>query len=311
LCPGLSYTDLALWLRYLLGAFEAMTLNRRNLFAATPIATAGLAFGIHSAPKRTRALLLTDIHLPATGQNERVERCLERALKEKPDLILLGGDQVMDVDRGSEYPEADANAQFANFRRVVMERLKGREVAPVLGNHDLFHNSKAKAIAAYEMPHRYYRKDVGDWRFLMLDTFHEDRTCRVDDEQMAWLKAEIEGTKKPVLVLSHAPILTVTSFIENSAPTKKGGFDIPERWQTANLQPLRDLFFDHPNVRVAVSGHMHQIDDCRFDNVAYVCGGAVSGNWWNGAYYKFPPAYIVFDLEPNGNFTHRVVYWEK
>ncbi len=292
-----------------------MILNRRNLFAATPLATAGFALGMNDATKRKRALralLLTDIHLPATGQNERVLRCLERALKEKPDVILLGGDQVMDVDRGGgDYSEAEADAQFANFRNVVMERLKGYELAPVLGNHDLFRNAKSKALAAYQMPSRYYRKDIGGWRFLMLDTFHEDRTCRIDDEQMAWIKSEIDGTKSPILLLSHAPILTVTSFIENSVPTKNGGFDVPTRWQAANLQPLRDLFYDRPNVRLAVSGHMHQIDDCRFDHVSYVCGGAVSGNWWNGDYYKFPPAYIVFDLEPSGSFTHRTVYWEK
>jgi 3',5'-cyclic AMP phosphodiesterase CpdA len=288
-----------------------MPLTRRTFLSAATTSAVAIASGVQPSSKRAlRVLFLTDIHLPATGQNARMERCLDRALREKPDLILLGGDQVMDVDRGSTYPEAEADAQFENFKRVVMARLKGHEVAPVLGNHDLWHNSKEKAIATYGMPHRYYRKDVGGWRFLMLDTFHADRSCRVDDEQMAWLKSEIEGTKDPVFVLSHAPILTVTSFLEDATPNRKGGFDIPERWQTANLQPLRDLFYEHPHVRLAVSGHMHQIDDCRFDQVAYVCGGAVCGSWWGGAFHRFPPAYLVFDLERGGSFSHRAVYWE-
>ena len=259
------------------------------------------------APKRSlRIVLLTDIHLPVQGQNERVARCLERAMKENPDVFLFGGDNVMNVDG---VKEADADAQFANFKSVVMDRLKGKETLSVIGNHCIWDGKKDKAMAAYGMPSRYYRRDRGGWRLLMLDTFFGDHTCKVDEEQMEWLAKETADTKNPVLLLGHAPILTVTSFIEKAVP-KNGGFAVPNHWQTANLQALRDLFYERPNVRLALSGHMHQIDRVDFDRVAYICGGAVSGSWWNGAYYKFPPAYLVFDLEPNGKFTHRVVYWE-
>lgn len=284
-----------------------MSLSRRSLLAAAPLAASPLALVTPMRKKAFRVVLLTDTHLPAEGQNERVVKCLEKALKEKPDAILLGGDNVMNVDG---VPEASADAQFANFDRVVMDRLKGREVLSIIGNHCIWDGKKDKAMKAYAMPSRYYRRDMGGWRLLMLDTFHGDRTCRVDDEQMEWLKKETADAKGPVLVLGHAPILTVTSFIEKEAPKADGSFVVPDRWQTANLQPLRDLFYDRPNVRLAISGHMHQIDRCDFDRVAYVCGGAVSGNWWDGAYYKFPPAYLVFDLQPDGGFAHRTVYWE-
>ncbi|RYG48139.1 hypothetical protein EON79_05400, partial [bacterium] len=277
-----------------------MDLTRRSLLSALPLAAVPSAFAAPAFKRSMRVVLLTDIHLPAKGQNERVARCLERALKEKPDVILLGGDNVMNVVGNSE---ADADAQFANFRSVVMEPLKGRTVLSVAGNHCLWNGKPDKAVAAYGMPSRYYRQDVRGWRLLMLDTFHGDGTCRVDDEQMEWLKEETASTKSPILVLGHAPILTVTSFIEKGVPKDDGSFAIPTHWQTSNLQGLRDLFYDRPNVRLAISGHMHQIDRCDFDRVAYVCGGAVSGNWWNGAYYKFPPAYLVFDLELDGRFT--------
>jgi hypothetical protein len=54
---------------------------------------------------------------------------------------------------------------------------------------------------------------------------------------------------------------------------------------------------------------MHQIDRCDFDRVSYVCGGAVCGNWWDGAFHRFPPAYLIFDLERDGAFKHRTVFW--
>ncbi len=286
-----------------------MSLTRRTFLTTASAAIAGASLSFSSKPKPFRVVFLTDIHLPAEGQNDRVRKCLDKALAESPDLILLGGDQVMDVDRGSSYAENEANAQFDNFKSVVMSRFKKTDVAAVLGNHDIWHNSKDKGIATYGMPHRFYRKDVGGWRFLMLDTFHEDRTCQIDKEQMAWLKDEILGTKKPILLLSHAPILTVTSFIENEV-ANNGAFAIPNRWQVANLKDLRDLFFDQPHVRLALSGHMHQMDHCKFDGVSYICGGAVCGNWWQGSFHRFPPAFMVFDLETNGSFRHRSVSWK-
>ena len=283
-----------------------MALSRRTLLSALPFAASPFAFAT-SAPRRAlRAVFLTDIHLPVSGQDERTARCLERALRERPDVVLLGGDNVMNV---VGVKEEAADAQFAHFRSIVMDRLRGRETASVIGNHCLWDGKKDKAIAAYGMPARYYRQDMGGWRLLMLDTFHGDHTCHVDDEQMEWLAKERQDAKGPVLILGHAPILTVTSFIEKGVP-KEGAFAVPGNWQTANLQAIRDLFYDRPNVRLALSGHMHQIDRCDFDRVAYVCGGAVSGNWWNGAYYKFPPAYMVFDLDRDGGFTQRTVFWE-
>ena len=284
-----------------------MPLTRRSLLSA---ASFGVASTLLPPLRRSlRVVLLTDIHLPANGRNDLVRRCLDQVVKEKPDLILFGGDQVMNVDGGDRISEAEADAQFANFRSTVLDRLKGIPTAAVIGNHCIWRNTKDKALAAYGMPARYYRREMGGWRILMLDTFHGDRTCRVDAEQMEWLKRELAETKLPILVLSHAPILTVTSFIEDEVP-KAGKFEIPDRWQTANLQALRELFYEHPNVRLAISGHMHQIDRCDFDRVSYVCGGAVCGNWWGGAFHRFPPAYLVFDLDRNGAFRHRTVFWD-
>lgn len=170
-----------------------MSVSRRSLLAAAPLGAATLAT---ASPKRAlRVVLLTDTHLPAAGQNERVVRCLDKALKEKPDLILLGGDNVMNVDG---VKEADADAQFSNFRRVFMDRLRGREVASVIGNHCIWDGKKDKAMAAYDMPARYHRRDMGGWRLLMLDTFFGDHTCKVDDEQLEWLNKELTDTKSPV-----------------------------------------------------------------------------------------------------------------
>jgi hypothetical protein len=45
--------------------------------------------------------------------------------------------------------------------------------------------------------------------------------------------------------------------------------------------------------------------------VNYICGGAVSGNWWaDGKYIGFGPAYVMLDLFADRTFRHEVVFWE-
>jgi predicted phosphodiesterase len=73
---------------------------------------------------------------------------------------------------------------------------------------------------------------------------------------------------------------------------------------------FRELFLKHPNVRLALSGHNHMLDDCTIDHVTYICGGAVSGAWWGGDYEHFPPAFVIIDLLPNGSAIRQIIYYE-
>ena len=52
------------------------------------------------------------------------------------------------------------------------------------------------------------------------------------------------------------------------------------------------------------------VDCCRLDRVTYICGGAVSGGWWEGDYQHFSPVFLIFDLKPDGTFDHQEIYWE-
>ena len=43
--------------------------------------------------------------------------------------------------------------------------------------------------------------------------------------------------------------------------------------------------------------------------MTYLCGGAVSGNWWKGPIGLFKPGYRVLDLHNDGTFDERFVEW--
>lgn len=297
--------------------------TRRSLLqaAGTGLAASLLTPLVRSAgqePKRdgvTRLVFLTDSHVPGERtQNGRFEKALALAKSEKADAYVFGGDNVMAVDGGRT--RAHADAEFSNWKALIDAHVPVPHHS-VIGNHDIWwtddahagsHKDKGYAIEIFKMPHRYFAANIGEWKFLFLDVYHKDG-CHVDEEQMKWLDAETKDDKAKIALVSHAPILTVTSYIETET-AKEGAFHVPAGWMVGNAQAIRDLLFDRPQVKLALSGHMHQIDHCIFDHCHYICGGAVSGSWWSGSYYKFPPAYLVFDLQPDGKFSHRLVYWE-
>ncbi len=300
----------------------ANTISRRNLigYGATTagyLALDRLTATEPHAHKVATFAFLTDCHLPAAGENERFIKAIERVQADprKPEFIVFGGDNVFAVDGRSS---KDATAQFSNWQDVLKKKLT-LPCFHVIGNHDICDEApegetdhragKGYALEAFNIPHRFYSFDKANWRIIVLDTFHRDG-CHVDDEQLAWVKGEMGDVRKNILFVSHAPILTVTSFMETSTH-KNGAFHVPAGWMIANAAKLRDEFRNFPNVRLAISGHMHQIDRVEFDHVTYVCGGAVSGAWWKGDYYHFGPAYIIVELYDDGSFAHKTVYWER
>ena len=42
----------------------------------------------------------------------------------------------------------------------------------------------------------------------------------------------------------------------------------------SDVKKLKDLFLRHPYVKLALSGHMHQVDRVNYQGVNYICGGA-------------------------------------
>jgi Icc protein len=170
----------------------------------------------------------------------------------------------------------------------------------VIGNHDIWHRCvtgetpKSLALAAFGMPNRFYSWRMNGWKFIMLDVFGLSG-APLDAEQMAWLEKELPG-EEPTCVVTHAPILSVTAILVG------GGI--------SGAKILRELFYRHPNVKLALSGHNHMLDTCTMDRVTYLCGGAVCGGWWEGDYQHHLPAFTILDLGPAGEVSPQMVLWE-
>jgi len=132
--------------------------------------------------------------------------------------------------------------------------------------------------------------------------------ARLDDEQFEWLSADLAATdpSTPVIVCSHIPIVAACAYFDGENE-KTGDWVVPGRWMHTDARRIKDLFVRHPNVRLAISGHIHLMDRVDYAGVTHLCNGAVSGNWWKGPYDQTPAGYALIDLYEGGGFSRQYV----
>ncbi len=280
-----------------------------------------LGFGKASAEKQAvlRIAHLTDIHLKNKfDAPARFTKCLHHMQQQSPrvDLLLNGGDIVFDMNKENI---DTLNEQWALYKSVI----KSECSVPVqycLGNHDVWWNEgdqgqilygKQYSMNQLQLPKPYYSFNKSGWKFIILDSVHLDidntwYIGKLGDEQFAWLENELNTTDQntPVLVMSHIPILTATNLIEDNIVNKWTMTGGDMHTDTAKII---SLFYKHPNVKLCLSGHIHMREKILYNNVTYICDGAVSGAWWEGNKHETAPGYGVIDLYADGSFTENYI----
>ncbi len=247
------------------------------------------------------------------------------SLKDPPELILMTGDLVTDA---FWTPEAEALAHWKVFKRVLNDNCS-IPVRYCIGNHDVHGWGSGNTTTPLSgdamfkqetgLRSTYYSFDQAGWHFIVLDDIRYGGFNAfqhyLDEAQMAWLRADLEKTdpSTPILVATHAPILCVVCFFE--APPKQFDLNPQEGWFVSwdcvhkDYDALKKLFVAHPNVKLCLSGHYHQVDHCEYLGTHYICGGAVSGTYWRGPNPpgEFEAGYGLVDLYNDGTFDYHYV----
>ncbi len=256
-----------------------------------------------TARPRRRALrlaYLTDSHIqPERRAYEGVVACLRHlmAQEDRPELVLTGGDLIMDA---MDADEARTRVQWDLWLKVLRDECP-LPVQHCLGNHDIWGWNKERsgttgsepmwgkrwACDLLHLERPYYTFDRAGWKFVVLDSvqpLNNGYVGGIDNTQFDWLREQLERTPKDahVLVVSHIPILCAAMLVADAAPLEEGGYRVGGFAQVMDFQRIVDLFSRHPNVRAALSGHIHMVDRVAYNGVSYMCGGAVSGMWWRG-----------------------------
>jgi 3',5'-cyclic AMP phosphodiesterase CpdA len=232
---------------------------------------------------------LTDIHLqPEKEAVKGFRMAIDTINKMNPDFVITGGDLVMDV-LNQTYGRADS--LFTLYKEVSGEL--NMPVYNAVGNHEVYgwHRDEegietnpefGKKMYEKRLGDRYYSFDHKNWHFIILDAIdrHEDGHYigRIDQEQVEWLKGDLEKTDKltPIAITVHIPFITSRAQLSQGAlaANTEGGV-------INNSLEVLSLFMEH-NLRLVLQGHLHFNEDLFVGNkVHFITAGAVSGRWWS------------------------------
>lgn len=304
-------------------------MKRRNfirgvsiLSAVTTLSPAAVA---ESSSKKKRSLkiaFITDIHIKPT---EAAETGMRKALRHvnnlQPDFIINGGDSIMDAMAADK---AKTQAQWDVWHKVMKEENK-LPIYHCIGNHDAWGwqvkdvtvksdplYDKNWAVKEHRMSNRYYSFTKDKWHFIVLDSAQEDNggyIARIDEPQFAWLENELKNTssEKFICIVSHIPIVSFCSamFYEKNEPN--GDFKISRALLHVDTRRIKALFKQYKKIKICLSGHIHLQDEVEYLGIKYYCNGAVSGNWWGGAFQEFAPAYALFDFYNDGTVEREMI----
>lgn len=302
-------------------------MQRRNLLKNMGLLAGGFSLPVLSqgkslvaaTPKRSlRIAHLTDIHIqPHILAAHGLTKCLHQLqnLEIKPDLIFNGGDVVM----GSRNVTKDkSDKEWALYQKVIQNE-NSLPVFTCVGNHDIwckdhtissFESGKSRAMDQLQLAKSYYSFDQNGWHFIVLDSVQlkpdgSPYTAMLGEEQMDWLEKDLKGTsgETPILIVSHVPILSACVFLDGEN-VKEGSWHVPGGWMHTDCAALVKLFHKHRNIKLAISGHIHLLDQVVYNGITYCCNGAVCGDYWFGKTQETKAGYAVIDLFSDGSFTN-------
>lgn len=312
------------------------TFNRRDFLKLAGFTTLGAVtgYGVSQIPQKKRVLRIahmTDFHAQPEGvAPAAITRALHHVQNQvdPPDIILNTGDSIYDA---LETSKSTAVGQWLTYNSI----LKNENSLPVIhaiGNHDVWGwgltDSSVKKDSMYGkeiamgrlgLESRYYSFDMAGWHFIVLDSIHPKNAVsaypyigKLDNEQFEWLKQEIASVAQtvPICVVSHIPFIAACEYFDGPNEDT-GNWVVPASWMHIDARDIKRLFLYHPNVKLCLSGHTHQHEVLDYLGVRYQTNGAICGNWWEGWYMSFPPAYVMLNLYDDGSSDSEFVPYEK
>ena len=194
--------------------------------------------------------------------------------------------------------ECDALVQLGDFaypnakHQIFADKFNSAhdQTIHVIGNHEFDHGLKrVDCYKAWGITASYYRRDVGGLRILVLDGNEKGSPSHrggyptyIGKRQQEWLSEELEGSDKPVLILSHQP-LAGTSAINNAAAIHK----------------LLAKYSDR--IVACLNGHSHVDSLVQVEGVPYLHVNSASYYWVGGktrmAYYD-KPLFTTVTVDP-------------
>jgi 3',5'-cyclic-AMP phosphodiesterase len=305
--------------------------TRREFLRSSLITVAGLATGVSastissertSSSESLRLVFATDIHLmqdDALRSEEGFTAAVEaiEELQPRADLIVCGGD-LTDPAPKLDYPAAD---KLLDRFFGIWTPIRSIETHYVFGNHDLV-GTKNPLVSRHDsrfgkglfekrlgLPRLYYSFEKRGWRFIILDDVwpNPDGTYYAEykADQLDFVQSELKAYKeKPTVIVSHVPTVSAFATLAGFARFLETNFKMPSSLTSRNGKSLVNVIRNSKaNVKLVLAGHLHHQERIEIDQVCYLNGGAVCGNWWKGPMVGSSEGFNVIDLHSDGSFA--------
>jgi 3',5'-cyclic AMP phosphodiesterase CpdA len=263
-------------------------------------------------------VFMTDIHLqPEKNAVEGFNQAIDSVNKLNPDFVITGGDLVMDV-LGQDFERSE---MLFNLYNESLQRFN-MPVYNTMGNHEIFgiykesgvesdHPEYGEKMFEKRIGKRYYSFDHKGWHFIILDGVEDTRESsyigKIDSVQMEWIKSDLERIdfETPIAVSVHIPF--ITSYMQILYGSLKPN---NESLVITNAKEVLDLFKDY-NLKLALQGHLHFLEDIYTQGIHFVTGGAVSSRWWQGKEHGMEEGFLLIKVSGDDFEWEYVDYgWE-
>ncbi len=237
------------------------------------------------------------------------------------DHVLLLGDNVMDAMRDEPQLLVEDSKGFVE----EIERLKAHKIG-TLGNHD-YHGLGETPLCLQEVWAATNAAPVvrshtlsEDWLLINLpsikvipESVHGYDAMLSDEEfnqfESLLLLNDCDAQPKNVMIMSHVPIMSITPLMDRKHPMTRKSYEFPANHIHADCYRIVRMLENYPQVKLAVSGHMHMVDEVKYNGVSYINCGSLCGMWWGRETYKGHHAGNMFiNLNEDGtwysNYEH-------
>ncbi|MDR2765073.1 MAG: metallophosphoesterase [Tannerella sp.] len=251
---------------------------------------------------------LTDVHLNRANDRDRYRgftQALERAKRAGVEFLVFGGDLV-DINMGSQLSRKETDSMYTAFKQAAEQT--GLPFFPAIGNHDRYFDEAEDCPDGDEVfkshfgGRSYYTFERHGVRFFVLNSVQRTGASDlcIGEEQLAWLKRELVHVSlaTPIIVVQHVPAYSLYYPV---AEAKFSPADV-----VCNFRDELTLFREH-NLKLVLQGHQHLYEELLLQDVHYITGGAVCGNWWNGSFHGTEEGVLLVHADSTGNFSWRYV----
>ncbi|MCD6596148.1 MAG: metallophosphoesterase [Bacteroidales bacterium] len=213
----------------------------------------------------------SDVHLPTMHDAEkRITSFIDSMKIAKPDFIIELGDFGIPTEEYAPY--------FSIWNSFPGPKYH------VIGNHEMDGGTSLEEALAYrKMKSSYYSFLQNGFKFIVLDgndkEFAEQKGYKsyIGNEQLDWLRKELEAAAIPIVIFSHQGIGTDP--------------EIPgERYSIGNSEDVRKIFNDHNKVHKSsriiccFNGHTHNDYAEEINDIWYITINSMSYKWLGEEY---------------------------